>query len=79
MLDVVRLVLLAGSPDTTGTAVIESLRFLSKLLTLAQNKGDQDTRHLDGLVAQINLIGQTELAKVCAIVTQPLTASLPPH
>ena len=60
----VRLVLLAGSPDTTGTAVIESLKFLSKLLSLAQNKGEQENRHLDGLVAQVNLIGQAELAKV---------------
>ena len=73
MLDVVRLVLLAGSPDTTGTAVIESLKFLSKLLTLAQNKGEQDTRHLEGLVAQVNLIGQPQLAKVCLYCIHPAT------
>ena len=75
MSDVVRLVLLAGSPDTTGTAVIESLKFLSKLLSLSQNKGEQETRHLDGLVAQVNLIGQAELAKVCvysgSTITEP--------
>ena len=62
--DVGRLVLLAGSPDITGTAVTESLKFLSKLLSLAQSKPEQDTRHLQGLLAQVNLIGTAELAKV---------------
>ena len=59
--DVVTLVLLVASPYTTGTAVIESLRFLSKLLTLAQKGGEH---HLDGLIAQVNLLGHKEVAKV---------------
>ena len=58
----VKLVLLAGSPDTTSVAVIESLKFLSKLFTLAQNGGE--TRHLDGLIAQVNSLGSSDQTKV---------------
>ena len=60
--DIVSLILLAGSPDTTGAAVIESLRFLSKLLLLAQ-KGEE-THHLAGLVSQVDSLGRVEQAKV---------------
>ena len=69
MLDVVTLILLVGSPDATGVAVVESLKFLSKLLMLAQ-RGEQ-TPCLDGLVAQVNSMGHVEQAKVC---NQVLTA-----
>ena len=62
--DIVSLILLAGSPDTTGAAVIESLKFLSKLLLLAQ-KGEE-TPHLSGLVAQVDSLGSVEQAKVTA-------------
>ena len=62
--DIVSLILLAGFPDTMGTAVIESLKFLSKLLLLAQ-KGEE-TPHLAGLVAQVDSLGSVEQAKVTA-------------
>ena len=59
----VSLILLAGSPETTGSAVIESLKFLSKLLSLAQ-KGEEETRHLAGLAAQVDSLEHVETGKV---------------
>lgn len=60
--DIMSLILLTGSPDTTGTAVIESLEFLSKLLALSQ-KGEE-TRHLVGLIAQVNTMGHVDRREV---------------
>lgn len=60
--DIVSLILFAGLPDVTGSAVIESLKFLSKLLSLAHRR--EGTHHLAGLIAQVNMLGHAELGKV---------------
>ena len=64
--DLVSLILLAGSPDTSGPAVTEALKFLSHLVSLSQKRSDAP--HLDGILKQVDAFAHVEQSKVILYV-----------